>query len=308
MNLNYNYGDDYSVELTMGIFAIYGIVLLVMLVFGLIGYIFKSIGMYTIAKREGKEYPWLAFIPFARTYLQGELSGDVVLKKKSIKNPGIWLIVLPFLFNIVTSVLVMFFWALSFGQIFMALEYGYAYSYNDAIALIMGLIVAIIIFCIIGVAYQASYNVLHILVNKQIYQKFTSSNMAVAHAVLGIFIPLYEAICLFVMRNKNYNPGMAPQIHRPQPVTLIMPEEPIQYVSPSAAPESTVQPAAQEAASEPEVQPAAEPAAQAAASEPEVQPASQEPVSEPAAEPAAQEIVSEPAVQSDGEDETKTEH
>ena len=61
--------------------------------------------MYNMAKREGMDYPWLAFVPFARTYLQGELGGTVHLKNKQIKNPGIWLIVLPFISSIVTGIL-----------------------------------------------------------------------------------------------------------------------------------------------------------------------------------------------------------
>ena len=55
--------------------------------------------------------------------------------------------------------------------------------------------------------YNAVYSVLRILVNRQIYEKFTTPGMAVAHAVLGVLLPLYESICLFVMRNRPYNLG-----------------------------------------------------------------------------------------------------
>ena len=57
-----------------GILMFYLIILLVGLTVAVVNYIFRGIGMYNnMAKREGMDYPWLAFVPFARTYLQGEL-------------------------------------------------------------------------------------------------------------------------------------------------------------------------------------------------------------------------------------------
>ena len=97
----------------------YLIILLVGLTVAVVNYIFRGIGMYNMAKREGMDYPWLAFVPFARTYLQGELGGTVHLKNKQIKNPGIWLIVLPFISSIVTGILYVVIWVvLGFGVVF----------------------------------------------------------------------------------------------------------------------------------------------------------------------------------------------
>ena len=97
------YYDGYSYETTVSggnavgitILLIYLIVLLVCGLVSLAGYILKGIGMYTIAKRRGMDYPWLAYVPFARAYLQGELGGEIVLKDKKIQNPGIWLLADP---------------------------------------------------------------------------------------------------------------------------------------------------------------------------------------------------------------------
>ena len=50
---------------------------------------------------------------------QGELGGTVHLKNKQIKNPGIWLIVLPFISSIVTGILYVVIWVvLGFGVVF----------------------------------------------------------------------------------------------------------------------------------------------------------------------------------------------
>lgn len=195
----------------MGIMVFYLVLLLGGCIIALINYILKGIGMYTIAKREGRDYPWLAFVPFARVYLQGELSGTVVLKKRKIRNPGIWMIVLPFIAGAVATALYIVFW-ISIGlKTFLYFESSYQSGFGSLAGFGVLLIAALLIFAV----YGAVYKVLRILVNRQIYEKFTSPNMAVAHAVLGVLLPLYESICMFVMRSKPYNPGKEPDLGTP---------------------------------------------------------------------------------------------
>ncbi len=50
---------------------------------------FKAIGLYTMAKNRGmKKKMWCAFLPFANTYLIGELAGDLRLGKSKVKHLG----------------------------------------------------------------------------------------------------------------------------------------------------------------------------------------------------------------------------
>ena len=107
----YEYGYDYPVSYGNGgdaavtmLLTVYLVVLAVILAVTLASYIFHSIGLYTIGKRMGREYAWLAFIPFARDYFHGELAGEILLKNKSIKNPGIWKLVLPIIYSAVAGV------------------------------------------------------------------------------------------------------------------------------------------------------------------------------------------------------------
>ena len=99
----YDYDSPYMETTLIGILMICAIILIVCAIFALLSYILKGVGMYTMAKRQGMDYAWLAFIPFARTYLHGELAGSIRLKNKSIQNPGIWLLALPFLYGAVYS-------------------------------------------------------------------------------------------------------------------------------------------------------------------------------------------------------------
>jgi hypothetical protein len=85
------------------VLLIYGAIFLVILVFAFISYLFKGIGMYGMAKRLGVSDPWLAFIPIASNFLQGELAKPFAIGKKQIKTPGVWTLVYPFIFGAVFS-------------------------------------------------------------------------------------------------------------------------------------------------------------------------------------------------------------
>lgn len=210
-----------------GIVAIYLIVLAVLFIFYVINYIFKGIGMYTIGKRLGMDYPWLAFIPFARTYFHGELAGRIGLKSKSIKNPGIWLLALPFIIAAVTFVFYLLFFLVGFASVFSAGYNSYLSNFEPTISsgAILGMIIVGGIWLLVMIAYKAVYSVLSVLIDHQIFARFTAKNMSVAHAVLGLIIPLYESFCLFAMRNKDFTPGMEPKNGTPflKPVPPDMP-------------------------------------------------------------------------------------
>lgn len=233
---------DVGGSILTGILMFYLIILLVGLTVAVVNYIFRGIGMYNMAKREGMDYPWLAFVPFARTYLLGELGGTVHLKNKQIKNPGIWLIVLPFISSIVTGILYVVIWVvLGFGVFFSSYS---GFSFGTVTGIIIVAVIVIVFFTV----YNAAYSVLRILVNRQIYEKFTTPGMAVAHAVLGVLLPLYESICLFVMRNRPYNPGKGPDLGTPfmttpppaKPVPPMPPQMPVTHQTPEEAPISEI--------------------------------------------------------------------
>lgn len=232
MDYGYSYQYEYDYPITHGtggnaavtvLLTVYLIALAVIIAVALASYIFHSIGLYTIGKRMGREHAWLAFIPFARDYFHGDLADEIPLKNKSIKNPGIWKLVMPIIYSAVAGVLFVF-------LIVAAVGTGAAAGINGgAVGGVMAfsttLIILYILFIVLAVVYSAAYSVLRILIDIQIYERFTTRNMAVVHSVLSGIIPLYEAICFFVMRNKPFNPGMEPQI-TPPPVPPVYPGNP----------------------------------------------------------------------------------
>lgn len=52
-------------------------------------FVFKAIGLYTIAKREGRKHAYLAFIPFASYYLMGKIVGGTKVFGYRVKNLGL---------------------------------------------------------------------------------------------------------------------------------------------------------------------------------------------------------------------------
>ena len=227
--MRYDYGYSYNYDMSNSVFAalmsIYLIIFMVALIFWIVEYVFFAIGLYTIAKRMGRNYPWLAFIPFARKYLHGELAGTIELKTRKIKNPGVWKLVLPIIAGAAFSLfMIILMVALGIGTFMAVGSYGYGISGGT----IMLAVVMLLIAAVVSVLYQAVYKVLCVLINIQIYDRFTTHNMGIVHAVLSAVVPLYEAFCLFVMRHKEFNPGMEPKLTPPPaPLPPVYPGSPV---------------------------------------------------------------------------------
>lgn len=214
---SYYYHDDPVLDV---IVPIYLLVLTIAILFALVSYAVSSVALYTIGKRMGKEHPWLAFIPFARDYFHGELAGVIALKSKRIRRPGIWKLVLPIVYAAVTGI----FAVIMILAVSIMIAVG---RVGGVISGVMILIVLCIALTLISIIYMAGYTVLQIMVDIQIFERFTTRNMAIVHAVLSSVVPLYEAICLFVMRNKPFNPGMEPCIASASPVSPVPPVSPV---------------------------------------------------------------------------------
>ena len=201
------YSDPYQAmdSTLMTVLMVYLVIFSIIGIIGLAGYLLKSIGMYRMAQREGMDNPWLSYVPFARTYLQGELSGDIVFQKRSIRNPGIWLILLPMGGGmIIGSLYVLVIIAVAAS---VMITEGSANGIGIAVVLML---VLLALYIVVLILYQALVVVLKGLVMYQILRKFTSNSMAIVHAFFANLIPMYEAIILFVFRNRPYNPGMEP--------------------------------------------------------------------------------------------------
>lgn len=190
----------------MIILLIYLLILGAMLLAYGVSYALKGIGMYSLGKARGMENSWLAFVPYARLWFQGELCGEITFKERRLTNLGIWMVLVPVVANIITGIVFGGIWSVAFLKISqttnMFAPYGH-YSY-DSIgsmggALLIGVLLAMLFFMITG----AVQSILIILVNQQIFARYTDRNYALLHAVAGVFLPLYTAIYFFLIRNRE---------------------------------------------------------------------------------------------------------
>ncbi len=205
-------GNGFLLTLFMSYFLIFA----VLGIGWLAGYILRGVGMYTMGKRRGMNYPWLAFVPYARTYFQGELCGTLHFGKRDLKSPGLWLLVIPVVGSLVMSVFTIFIVGgvvLEVSNlIFRAYDYSEAYRNYQGGASGAGLflmLIGIIMLTLLSVAVSAMTAALQILVNRQIFKRYTDDNYALLHGVLGVFIPLYTSIYFFLIRNREK--GIGPQ-------------------------------------------------------------------------------------------------
>ena len=201
------YSYDYSVASSVVSTVLMGGSLFIVLysIIGIAGYVLKGIGFYTIAKDQGMENPWLAFVPFARKYQQGQIAGDITLKTKTIRKTGIWFMAMPIAYGIISYVLSMISALAIAGK---AVGYGisawqgYYYDY-EIIEEILEVVIVLVVFCgIIAAIYNIFYKLFVVLVDISIMCRFTEGNMPLVHAVLSALIPLYESICIYVLSRK----------------------------------------------------------------------------------------------------------
>lgn len=74
------------------------------LIMMIVGYVFKGIAVYAMAKRENLKNKWFAWIPFLNYVLIGKLIGKAVVWGVEIKNLGLWVCLTSF-FNFLMNAL-----------------------------------------------------------------------------------------------------------------------------------------------------------------------------------------------------------
>ena len=117
------------------------------------------------------------------------------------KNPGLWKLLFPIIYSGAIGIYVL---VLVFG-IGMTLA-GSAVNQNvtGAGMSVLAFFFMYFVVIIVSILFGAVQIALNVLVNKQIYENFAEGNMPVIHAVLSSLVPLYEAICLFIMRKRPF--------------------------------------------------------------------------------------------------------
>lgn len=193
---------NYSLEeqLLRGFIMMYVFFIIIMVVAAIALYVLKSAGLYKMAKNRGMENAWISWIPYVRVYYQGEIAGTIQMGNKSIRHPGIWMLVIPFVSGAVISIIyvVAILGAITMGIIGNTHNSGVLFAGTfPGLLMVICMIVAAVFMVLL-----AADKILKAFVNRRIYGQVAEENTALFHSVAGLFIPGYESVCIFMYRNK----------------------------------------------------------------------------------------------------------
>lgn len=223
MQYSYSYYADSEAGMVAYI-LFYAVYMLFAGGFSVMLYVFRSLGIYTIAKRRTLNNPWFAWIPVVNLYLLGSLSDQYqyVVKGKN-KNKRKWLLGL----NIVLAVLYVVMFGLLIAMI-VKLGSNAAAGFSEAKMTQMAMRSALgMLAGIVPIAAAAlALNVIRFVALYDVYNSADPRNSTM-YIVLSILFPVTEPFFLFFSRKKD--DGMPPRREEPKvdaPVWEAPKEEP----------------------------------------------------------------------------------
>ena len=206
MNYSYSYaygdgmGGIIATILFYALYAVFGGGL------GVALYIFRSLGVYTIAKRRALRNSWFAWVPVVNQYLLGSLSDQYqYVTKGKIKSKRKWLLGL----NIVTAVLYVASMGLAIGIAIKLMGNAMAGFNGVKLARVAMQSLSAMLFVVIPMAVVAlAALVIRYVALYDVYASLEPKN-AVMYTVLSIVFRITEPFFLFFNRNKEE--GMPPR-------------------------------------------------------------------------------------------------
>ena len=216
MGFDYSY-DYYTPGFAMdGVAAVLGVLLVIWLLamgFGIMMYVFQSLGLYTIAKRRCIRNPWLSWIPLGNMWIMGSISDQYqYVAKGKIRNRRKALL------------------GLTIGAWVSALPY-FAFYFVGIIGTVTGFVDGERMMALIPVAFILAMAMLVLGILLTVYQYIAlydvysscSPDNGVLMLVLSIFFNVTMPFFLFAIRKKDG--GMPPRRPAAEPVCHPLPEQ-----------------------------------------------------------------------------------
>lgn len=191
---------------------------------GILLYVFRSMGVYSIAKRRGLNNPWFAWFPVVNQYLLGSLSDQYqyVVKGRN-KNKRKWLLAL----NIVLAVLYAVTLGLLIGMIVKLTGNAMAgFSEPKLEQMALRSLLSVFAGAVPMGAVAIAMNVIRYIALYDVYTSVDPKN-SVMYIILSILFHVTEPFFLFFSRKKDE--GMPPRREEPKaeaPVWEATKEEP----------------------------------------------------------------------------------
>ena len=207
-------------------FAAFWVLYLIYFVFvyglGILMYVLRAIGVYSIAKRRGIKRPWMAWVPVVDQYLLGSIADQYhYVTKGEKKSKRKVLLIL----NIVMWVLYIVMMAMYIVMV-VAAAMGASGDMSEGAmaATILAPALGVFAICLPIICVAIAVAVFRYMALYDLYRSCNPDN-AVLFLVLSILISFVEPIFVFVNRKKDG--GMPPR--KPEPVAYI-PQQPAEPV------------------------------------------------------------------------------
>ena len=195
--------------------------------FGIVLYVLRAAGVYTIAKRRGINNPWMSWIPVVDLWVLGCISDQFqyVVKGKE-KNKRKWMLGL----NIALVVVYIVFFVILGVTISSIIVTAAGGMGADAVLeAILGPVATMMICIIPMVALAIALTVIRYVAMYDLYTSCNPQNN-VLFLVLSIFFNVTEPF--FVFFNRNGDEGMPPRRVQPQYITPQPQQEPWETANP----------------------------------------------------------------------------
>jgi len=185
-------------------------------------YVFRSLGVYTIAKRRELKHPWMAWVPIVDYWLLGSISDQYqyVVKGKN-RNKRKWMLGL----NIAMGVIMMVFWVLYIAM-FVNLISGAINGFMNETAMLeqmFGFLGGILLLWLPLMGISIALMVLRYIALYDLYNSVDPKN-SVLYLVLSILVSISEPFFIFFNRKKDL--GMPPRKPRAKEYLPQEPTEP----------------------------------------------------------------------------------
>ena len=185
------------------------LIVVVVVALAMAAFILQSIGLYKLAKKNGANRVWLAFVPFANSILIEELSGEVTFFGRKVRRLGVFTMIVRFL-----SMLYHIFLAYALYILFIengALYYEEEYILNGVAMQVpawqglTGTAAAWLNFYNLGMIASLiglAEAVVLIMLYSGFYKRYVYKN-ATFFVVLGLIIPFFHEIATFCIRKRE---------------------------------------------------------------------------------------------------------
>ena len=209
---NFSYYSNSDEDFLLVFAIIWCAVMLAACAVGLAIYVFRSLAVYTIAKRRELNRPWLAWIPVASDWILGSISDQYKYLTQG-KNQMRRKILLGLSIAAAVCAAVCF---CSGVVLLTSLTVSVGSQLSDAqmASLLMGPVIVLMLVSLFAGVVGIAKLVFKYMCKYDLYKSCEPKN-AVAYLVLEILFGLLEPVFLMVVRNKDL--GMPPRKGAPQP-------------------------------------------------------------------------------------------